>query len=124
MCSVLISFLGHVPEKTNLAADYLSRTLINPEEKKQLPIAEQLRVHKIDVVLSKTPDNSFLSLSSSSNPNINSKYQNLDCKIWGGMYEPSQMNSVVMENPVDHFDLSDRFTPVKLANEQTPVSNI
>ena len=119
--------LGHVPGKTNLAADYLSWIHINPEEKMQLRIAEKLPVHKIDVdVLSKTPDNSFLSLTSSSNPDIKSKYQNLEGRSWGGMYdvEPIQVNSVVMENPVDDFDLSDRCIPVDLANEQQQDSNI
>ena len=38
--------------------------------------------------------------------------------------EPIQVNSVVMENPVDDFDLPDRCTPVDLANEQQQDSNI
>ena len=100
--------LGHVPGKTNVTADYLSRIRINAEEKTQLRTAGKIPVHKIDVdVLSKILDISFLSLTSSSNPDIK-----------------SQVNSVVMKNSVDEFDLLDLCIPVDLANEQQQDSNI
>ena len=93
----------------------------------QLRIAEALLVHKIDAdVLSKTQDNSFLSLTSSSKPDIKPEHQNLEGKSWGGLYdvEPIQINTVLMENSVDDFDLSDRFTTVNLENEQKQNNNI
>ena len=89
--------------------------------------AGKIPVQKIDVdILSKKLDISFFSLTSSSNPDIKSKYQNLEGRSWDGTYdcEPIQVYSVVMENPVEEFDLSDRRTPVDLANEQQQDSNI
>ena len=58
--------LGHIPRKANLAADYLSRTHINPKEKLELRINLRVPTHEIEInTTADTPDNSISHLSNS-----------------------------------------------------------
>ena len=56
--------LGHIPGKANAAADFLSRMHINPDQKYEMRIKSQLRVHEVQIdLVPKTPDNSITELA-------------------------------------------------------------
>ena len=49
--------LGHFSEKANAAADYLSRTYVNPDTKLKLKFKDRIPIHDIEIkVLANTPD--------------------------------------------------------------------
>ena len=108
--------LGHIPGKSNLAADYLSRTYINPETKLQLKIQSKLPVCDVDVNLTlQAPDNSLTVIAPD--------YELMDL-IYGQCSEHPSMNALHQANPLDEFDLTNKMEPLNLAVEQQQDKNI
>ena len=108
--------LGHIPGKANLAADYLSRTHINPETKLQLKIQSKLPVCDVDVNLTlQAPDNSLTVIA----PN----FELMDL-IYGQCSEHNSINALEQPNPLDEFDLTNKMEPLNLAVEQQQDQNI
>ena len=105
-------FLGHIPGKTNVAADYLSRIHINPQEKQQLRISDRLPVKNVEIECSvKTPDNS-ISLIQQTSDSSEYAYDELILS-----YIPT-INTLRIQNPLDELDVTENNQPLNVSEEQ------
>ena len=83
--------LGHIPGEANAAADYLSRTHINPHTKIQMRFNSKLPFRKVKLEV------------------------RLDCEIFLTPHDLRkycpELNAVDEHNPLDSFDLTDKQNP-------------
>ena len=101
-------FLAHIPGNTNVAADYLSRIHINPQEKLRLKISDRLPVHSVTIDFDvHTPDNSISAVSS--------ELSVLPTHHINGFLS---IDALTSPNPLDDFDFTNKQLPLDLAAEQ------
>lgn len=135
--------LGHIPGKANLAADFLSRIHINPEEKLMLKITDRIPIHDVKIELSsQTPDNELCSLDFPNNSEQTSEdvftpinAENLATITlalllrenevsYAEKFSTLTVNALHASNPLDEFDFSNRTSRLNMAIEQAKDKNI